>query len=61
MVVLIYGGLRGAIGMCLALIIGVDYTLSERFRHLTVFYTCGMALLTIIVNGLTCQKIVNYV
>jgi NhaP-type Na+/H+ or K+/H+ antiporter len=27
-VVLIYGGLRGALGLCLALIVGVDSTLS---------------------------------
>ena len=27
MVVLVYGGLRGALGMCLSLIVGVDQTL----------------------------------
>lgn len=47
--------------MCLSLMIGVDDSLSERFRQLTVFYMCGMAMLTIIVNGLTCGKLVNYV
>ena len=31
-VVLVYGGLRGALGLCLALIIGVDDTLPQRFR-----------------------------
>lgn len=56
-----YGGLRGALGMCLSLIVGVDDSLSERFRQLTVFYMCGMAMLTIIVNGLTCGKLVSYV
>lgn len=60
-IVLVYGGLRGALGMCLSLMIGVDDSLSERFRQLTVFYMCGMAMLTIIVNGLTCGKLVNYV
>lgn len=60
-VVLIYGGLRGALGLCLALIVGVDSTLPQRFRQITVFYMCGMAMLTIIVNGLTCGKLVNYV
>ena len=60
-VVLVYGGLRGALGLCLALIINVDDTLPQRFRELTVFYMSGMAVLTILVNGLTCGKLVNYV
>jgi len=60
LIVLVYGGLRGALGMCLALFVGVDDTLNDRFRHLTVFYMCGMAMLTIVVNGLTCGKLVNY-
>lgn len=32
MVVLIYGGLRGALGLCLSLIVGVDDSLTDRFR-----------------------------
>lgn len=60
-VVLVYGGLRGALGLCLALMIGVDDSLPQRFRELTVFYMSGMAVLTILVNGLTCSKLVNYV
>ncbi len=59
LVVLIYGGLRGALGMCLSLFVGFDESLPVRFRELTVFYMCGMAMLTIVVNGLTCSKIVN--
>ena len=59
--VLIYGGLRGALGLCLSLIVGVNEQMSQRFRELTVFYMCGMAMLTIIVNGLTCGKVVKYV
>lgn len=61
MVVLIYGGLRGALGLCLSLIVGVDDMLTPRFRQITVFYMCGMAMLTIVVNGLTCRKVVDYV
>ncbi len=60
LIVLIYGGLRGALGLCLSLIVGVDTVLPERFRELTVFYMCGMAFLTIVVNGLTCGKLVAY-
>jgi hypothetical protein len=32
MIVLVYGGLRGALGMCLSLIVGVDMSLPQRFR-----------------------------
>lgn len=46
--------------MCLSLFVGVDESLRLRFRELTVFYMCGMAMLTIIVNGLTCKKLVDY-
>ena len=53
--------LRGALGLCLSLIVGVDDSLPQRFREITVFYMCGMAMLTIVVNGLTCGKVVNYV
>ena len=60
-VVLIYGGLRGALGMCLALFVGVDDSLRLRFRELTVFYMCGMAMMTILVNGLTAGKVVDFV
>ena len=60
-VVLVYGGLRGALGMCLSLFVAVDPDLRLRFREITVFYMCGMACLTIVLNGLTCGKVVNYV
>ena len=46
--------------MCLSLFVGVDEDLRVRFRELTVFYMCGMAMLTIVVNGLTCSKLVGY-
>jgi NhaP-type Na+/H+ or K+/H+ antiporter len=60
LVVLIYGGLRGALGICLSLFVGVDDSLRLRFRELGVLYMCGVAMLTIIVNGLTCNKLVAY-
>ena len=47
--------------MCLSLLVYVDGSLRTRFRELTVFNMCGMACLTIVFNGLTCGKVVNYV
>ena len=57
---LVYGGLRGALGLCLSLMVGVDEQLPRRFRHLTVFYMAMMAALTNLVNGTTCKALVNY-
>ncbi len=56
---LVYGGLRGALGLCLSLLVGVDSELPLRFRHLTVFYMASMAALTNLVNGTTCKSLVN--
>ena len=60
LIVLVYGGLRGALGLCLSLMVNVDEGLSPRFRHLTVFYMASMAALTNLVNGTTCKALVNY-
>ncbi|CAD8090157.1 unnamed protein product [Paramecium primaurelia] len=40
--------------------VGCDQDLSPRFRHLSVFFTAGMAVLTNLVNGTTCKALVNY-
>lgn len=58
--VLIWGGLRGALGLTLALMVGVDTELPIRLRELTVFYMSGTATLTLLVNGTTCGALVNY-
>ena len=60
LIVVVYGGLRGALGLCLSLMVGIDEGLPARFRHLTIFYTAGMATLTNLVNGTTCKYLVNY-
>ena len=59
LVVLVYGGLRGALGLTLSLMVGVDMRIDERLRELTVFYMSGMACLTLLVNGTTCGLLVN--
>lgn len=60
-VVLVYGGLRGALGLCLGLLVAVDTELSHRFREITIFYMSGMATMTLLINGTTCGSLVNYV
>jgi hypothetical protein len=49
------------LGLCLALLVAVDTDLSVRFREITIFYMGGMATLTLLINGTTCGKLVNYV
>lgn len=59
-IVLVYGGLRGALGLTLSLLVGCDPELPQRFRHLAVFFTAGMAALTNLINGTTCKMLVDY-
>ena len=48
-----YGGLRGAIGICFALIIAGDDTYSATLRQMILFDMAGCAILTLIINGTT--------
>ncbi|MES1911397.1 MAG: hypothetical protein MHM6MM_003832 [Cercozoa sp. M6MM] len=51
-VVISFGGLRGAIGLALALIVNQDTQIeSEKFRALTIFHTSAVVLLTLVING----------
>lgn len=66
--VLIWGGLRGALGLTLALMVAVDedlldeerYPNGKRLRQLTIFYMSGVATLTLLINGTTCGALVSY-
>lgn len=57
----VFGGMKGSISLCLALIVMIDPQLRERFRNLTIFYASGMTMLTVLVNGLTCSRFLNYI
>ncbi|CAD8069778.1 unnamed protein product [Paramecium sonneborni] len=61
LIVFVYGGLRGGLGLTLSLMIGCDNDLPARFRHLAVFYAAAMALFTNMVNGTTCKALVKCV
>ena len=56
---MVYGGLRGGLGLTLSLMVGCDEDLPARFRHLAVFYAAAMALITNMVNGTTCKALVK--
>ena len=57
--VLVYGGLRGAVGLALAMIVATNHNINETFRHEVLFYTSGIATLTIFVNGNTAGFLMN--
>ena len=59
-VILAYGGLRGAVALCLALLVVTD-NYSERFKDLVLFYLIGMIILTILINGLTIKYLINFI
>merc|ERR1719261_455244 len=51
-----WGGLRGAVGLALALVVALDSKIlksHDTFAHLALFQTAGMVLLTLVVNAPT--------
>ena len=58
--VVCYGGLRGALGLALALIVAVDEGFSIRMRELVLFHMAGMATITLLLNGSTCSTLVRF-
>jgi len=50
-IVLIWGGLRGAVSLALALIVATNENLDIHLRDQILFLTAGIVVLTIIVNG----------
>eukprot|EP00928_Gymnodinium_smaydae_P023909 TRINITY_DN19542_c0_g1_i2.p1 TRINITY_DN19542_c0_g1~~TRINITY_DN19542_c0_g1_i2.p1 ORF type:complete len:862 (+),score=215.31 TRINITY_DN19542_c0_g1_i2:329-2587(+) len=61
--VMAWGGLRGAVGLALAIQVA-DYSktgamLSEKDGRRVLFYTGGVAFLTLIVNAMTCPLLVQ--
>ena len=57
---MVYGGLRGALGLSLALMVGVDHDFDERLREIVVFNMACVACLTLLINGTTCGMLVDY-
>lgn len=51
--VLVYGGLRGAVGLALALTVLRDPALEEEIGDKFVFHMSGIAFLTLLINGST--------
>jgi|MDTB01.1.fsa_nt_gb NhaP-type Na+/H+ or K+/H+ antiporter len=56
-----YGGLRGAVGLALALIIDEDTRFEKETRDLAMFLMSGIAFLTLAVNGTTTGQVLAFV
>lgn len=56
-----WGGLRGAVGLALSLIVDLDVNrIDPKFRALTIFYMGVIAALTLLVNGTSMPVILNF-
>jgi len=54
-----WSGLRGALGMCMALMVNCNTAIPENIRHHILIYTAGIVTLTLCVNATTSKSIVN--
>ncbi len=52
-IILSWGGIRGALGLTLSLMVGVDKTLRLHLRELCIFYMSGLTTLSLCINGTT--------
>lgn len=59
MVLLAYSGLRGAVGLTLALIIKFNDKISAPIRSQIMFFSAGIVLLTLIINATTTGFVVR--
>lgn len=56
----VWGGLRGALGIALALVVYTNEEVeNQRAKTLILFFTCGIAALTLLINGVTAPMLVE--
>ena len=55
-----FSGLRGALGMCLALIVEFDDKIPKYSRDIILLHVLGVALLTLIINATTTASLVKW-
>ena len=58
--VMSWGGLRGAVGLALALVVSLEKQFPEKDRARVMFLTGGVVILTLVVNGTTTASLLNY-
>ena len=55
-----YAGLRGAVGLCLALIVTSSPDVNRHVQDIVLLQTGGIALLTLLINATTTGKLVMF-
>lgn len=55
-----YAGLRGAVGMSLALMVVTSSYIDEYVKDIILLHVSGTALLTLLINATTTGMLVNY-
>lgn len=58
-IVMIYGGLRGAVGLALALVVSLEATDDEEYAEEVLKMTAGIVTLTLVINGSTVKLLLN--
>lgn len=58
-VILGWGGLRGALGMCMALMVNCNENIPEPIRQHILVYTAGIVTLTLCINATTSKRLVQ--
>ncbi|WED23943.1 cation:proton antiporter [Vibrio sp. JC009] len=59
-IVLVWGGLRGAVALALALIIAQDKVIPKEVADQILFLTAGIVVLTIVINSSTMTMVLRY-
>ncbi|GAB5373114.1 hypothetical protein AAMO2058_001722500 [Amorphochlora amoebiformis] len=59
--ILCYGGLRGAVGLALALMVDLDPDIPNSISDRILFHVSGIVALTLLVNGSTCGLLLDAV
>lgn len=54
-----WGGLRGAVGLALGLVIRLDTSIEEAHRQELMFQIAGMVILTLVINGATMGPLIR--
>lgn len=57
--ILVYGGLRGAVGLLVALIVEHNEHIDPNVAQMIAFHTSGIVLLTLLINGSTVDEVYN--
>ena len=51
LIILAFGGMRGAVGLSLAMIVSLDTSIPAAIGDVVIFHTAGIALMTLLING----------